>query len=119
MHIAPLDDEAPMPDAPEPWDIAAAREHGVSDWAAVLLLGAGAALVAILPSLRLVVLTALRLSIAALLAAASLVAPSLAAEACAWGARGFVLLALLSIAAHVEGATLGPLVDRLVGKDKA
>lgn len=105
------------PDAPEPWDIAAQREHGLRDALAILLLGVGALVVALLPTARLWVLTGLRLSVAALLASASLVAPALAAEALAWAAKGFVLLALLSLAAHVEAATLGPLVDRIVGRE--
>ncbi len=102
---------------PEPWEIAAAREHGVRDGVAILLLGLGAAVLAILPPARLVALTALRLTAATVLAAGAMVTGGLLAKALAFGAHGFLLLAVFSIAAHVEAATFGPIVDRLTGKE--
>lgn len=108
----------PTPDAPEPWDIAAAREHGLRDWLAMAILAAGALAWALVPSARLVAFTALRLGAAALLATATLVTSGLVAQALSFAAHGFLILALFSLAAHVEAATFGPLVDRIAGRDR-
>lgn len=96
---------------PEPWEIAAAREHGARDHIAMLLLAGVSLAWAIIPPVRLLVLTALRLAMAGLLAALAWIAPDLLAKLLLFGAHAFVVLALLSIAAHIEGATLGPLAD--------
>lgn len=107
-----------MTPEPEPWDIAAAREHGLRDWLAMAIMAMGALAWALVPSARLVAFTALRLGAAALLATATLVTSGLVAQAFDFGSRAFLLLALFSLAGHVEAATFGPLVDRIAGRDR-
>lgn len=112
----PLDPAARLD--PEPWDVAAARGMRVRDFAGVVLLLAFHGLLLVLPPWRLWVLTALRLAIAGLAMALSLALPGLLAKIAYFVASGFLLLALLSLAAHVEAVTLGPLVDRIAGRDR-
>lgn len=100
------------PDA-EPWEVAAGREVGAG---LMLTMVAVSAVLAVVPPRRLVVLTGLRLGIAGVFAAWAMVLPGVLAKVSGLGAHGFLLLAALSVAAHVEGAVLGPVVDRLVGR---
>ena len=104
-------------DHPEPWEVAAAREHGAMDALAMVILVAGALVWALVPSARLVALTGLRLGVAAILAASAALASGVVAQALAFGAHGFLFLALFSVAGHLEAMTLGPIVDRIAGKD--
>lgn len=100
------------PDA-EPWEIAAGREVGSG---LMLTMIAVSAVLAIVPPRRLVVLMGLRLGIAGVFAVGAMVLPGVLGRVSGFGASGFLLLAALSVAAHVEGAVLGPVVDRLVGR---
>lgn len=106
-----------MMDHPEPWEVAAAREHGAVDALAMAILAAGALVWALIPPARLVALTGLRLGVAAILAASAALASGVVAQALAFGAHGFLFLALFSVAGHLEAMTLGPIVDRIAGKD--
>ena len=113
---SPSDHGSLVPAEPEPWDLAAQREHGLRDYAAIALLGVVGLVVALAPSARLVVLTGLRLAIAAGLLAVSALVTGWTAQVLLFAAHGFLVLALFSLAAHIEAATLGPLVDRIVGR---
>lgn len=106
-----------MIDHPEPWEVAAAREHGIHDAVAMVILAAGALALALLPPARLVALTGLRLGMAAVLATAASMAGGVVAQALWFAAHGFLFLALFSVAGHIEAATFGPIVDRIAGKD--
>lgn len=97
----------------EPWEIAAGREIGMG---LLLTMVAVSAVLAIVPPKRLVVLTGLRLLIAGALALVAMCLSGMLAKVVWFGSSGFLLLAALSVASHVEGAVLGPLVDRLVGR---
>lgn len=100
------------PDA-EPWEIAAGREIGAGLLITMVLVSA---VLAVVPPKRLVVLTGLRLLIAGALAVVAMCLSGMLAKIVWFGSSGFLLLAVLSVAAHVEGAVLGPVVDRLVGR---
>lgn len=100
------------PDA-EPWEIAAGREIGAGLLITMVLVSA---VLAVVPPKRLVVLTGLRLLIAGALAVVAMCLSGTLAKIVWFGSSGFLLLAALSVAAHVEGAVLGPVVDRLVGR---
>lgn len=103
---------------PEPFEIASMREHSYVDYAAILLLGLCALAWAVAPPVRLLVLTAVRVCIAALLITTSWAATGFLSTAMAWAGHAFLFLALFSVAAHVEAAVLAPLVDRIVGTDR-
>lgn len=100
------------PDA-EPWEIAAGREIGAG---LLITMVAVSAVLAVVPPKRLVVLTGLRLIVAGGFALAAMVAPGMLAKIAWFASSGFLLLAGLSVAAHVESAVLGPVVDRLIGR---
>lgn len=106
-----------MSDGPEPWEIAAAREHGAGDAVALTILAIGALIWSLIPPTRLVALTALRLCMAAALATAAVLTGGVVAQVLSFAAHGFLFLALFSVASHVEAATFGPIVDRIAGKD--
>lgn len=108
-----------MMDHPEPWKVAAAREHGAVDAIAIAILAAGALVWALTPPARLVALTGLRLAVAAIMAGASVATSGIVASVFWFAASGFAFLALFSIAGHIEAAALGPLVDRIAGKEHA
>lgn len=106
-----------MMDHPEPWEVAAAREHRLMDAVAIALLAAPALAWAMVPPARLVALTGLRLGVAAILAASATLTGGVVAQVLAFAAHGFLFLALFSVAGHVEATTLGPIADRIAGKE--
>lgn len=102
-----------MTGEPEPWDVAAGRGlHGL-DLVALLLLAGASVVAAIVPPLRLVVHTILRLLIAGAIAGLSFLLPEALGRPAMWVAHAFAFLALFGIAAHIEGAVLGPIVNRI------
>lgn len=103
---------------PEPFEIASLREYGALDYAAILTMGVVALAIALLPPARLLALTSIRLAIAASLLALSWASSGWFSTITAWASHAFLLLAVLSVAAHIEGAVLGPVVDRIVGRGK-
>lgn len=107
-----------MCDDLEPYGVAGERALSGVDYAAIGLAFVVTACTACVPPLRLVVLTGVRLGIAGLLWVGGMMMPGVAATIMTWSAHAFMFLALFSVAAHVEAATLGPLVDRIVGMDR-
>lgn len=107
-----------MMDHPEPWEVAAAREHWAVDAVAMAILAAGALAWALIPPARLVALTGLRLGVAAILVASSALTGGVVAQVLSFAAHGFLFLALFSVAGHIEATTLGPIADRIAGKEK-
>lgn len=106
-----------MMDHLEPWEVAAAREHGALDFIAIVILAAAAMAWALIPPARLVALTGLRLCVAAILTASATLTGGVVAQVLSFAAHGFLFLALFSVAGHIEATTLGPIADRIAGKD--
>lgn len=94
-----------------------ARGSGIADRAGTLLVASVAAAISVLPPARLLALTSIRLAIAAILLAISWASSGMISTVASWAGRTFVLLAMLSVAAHIEGALLRPIIDRIVGKE--
>ena len=94
------------------------RGSGIADRAGTLLVASVAAAISVLPPARLLALTSIRLAIAASLLALSWASSGWFSTITAWASHAFLLLAVLSVAAHIEGAVLGPVVDRIVGRGK-
>lgn len=112
-----MNDHPSMHDA-EPWDVAAQRPFGWLDLGSMLIMTAVVLVCAALPPRRLLIHTGLRLVIAGAFAICGLILPGIVGRASAFIGHAFAFLAIFGLAAHIEGAVLTPVIDRIDGSNR-